>query len=187
MHAPLSSITPHTIDPTHSIKPPPKNAKKKKTKTKKNKKTPSYLDEDAVLDLAEAEELQDLLHLGRHAVDTADAHHERHLRECTYVRTWLFVLGEVSVVIGLNTARAVQPSQARRTVCILVGRSIADRPSTHATTAIKTPITHLHPSMNPNIKTYLGLGGHVEGAGRLGLPPQPDLVVLQLCVIFWCA
>lgn len=37
------------------------------------------LHEDPVLDLAEAEELQDLLHLGRDAVDTPDPHHEGHL------------------------------------------------------------------------------------------------------------
>ena len=38
------------------------------------------LDEDAVVDLAQAEELQHLLDLRRDLVDTPDAHHESQLR-----------------------------------------------------------------------------------------------------------
>ena len=38
------------------------------------------LDEDAVVDLAQAEQLQHLLDLRRDLVDTPDAHHESQLR-----------------------------------------------------------------------------------------------------------
>lgn len=47
------------------------------------------------------------------------------------------------------------------------------------------PVTAHHTNTHPNTQTRtdLGLGRHVEGTGRLGLPPQPDLVVLQLLVM----
>lgn len=63
-------------------------------------------DEHAIVDLAQAQQLQDLLRLGVHAVDTADADHERDLVLGRHVE----VAGGLGLITGLCEQRPLAQS-----------------------------------------------------------------------------
>lgn len=95
-----------------------------------------YLDEDAIVDLAQSQQLEDLAALGVHVIDTPDAHHKGQLG------LWLYIEASLCLCIPLQPDQVlllqVVPLDTKKKPCpvTIVGaypRQASHQVSNHST------------------------------------------------------